>query len=119
MKITYWIVIVLLCPLFLYTGYMDITHKPQMVAVISSLGYPEYFLTMDGTAKFLAVLALLIPGFATLREWAYAGITFLTIGAAWPHLANHQNPSVAVLALVLTQASCWLWRRMRVAASKN
>jgi|SRR5207253_249624 len=111
MKAGYWIATVLLCLLLLFSGFLDITHKPQMVSGIATIGYAEYFLTIDGTAKFLAVLALLIPGFFTLREWAYAGITFLTIGAAWSHLARQQSPLSAVITLALAQASYWLWRR--------
>jgi uncharacterized membrane protein YphA (DoxX/SURF4 family) len=116
MKIAYWIITILLCLLLLFGGFMDITHNPQMVIGIHSLGYPEYFLTIDGLAKFLAVLALLVPGFLTLREWAYAGLTFLTIGAAWSHLANHQSPAAAIITLAAAQASYWLWRSLRAAA---
>ncbi|PYU68017.1 MAG: hypothetical protein DMG49_17150 [Acidobacteria bacterium] len=107
MKAGYWIATVLLCLLLLFSGFLDITHKPQMVSGIATIGYPEYFLTIDGTAKFLAVLALLIPGFFTLREWAYAGITFLTIGAAWSHLARQQSPL------------SWPWRKLLIGCGEE
>lgn len=118
MKIAYWIVTVLLCVFLLLGGYMDLSHKPQMVAAISSLGYPEYFLTIDGTAKLLAVLALLVPGFRILREWAYAGLTILTIGAAWSHMTRHQNPAAAIFTLGLTLVSYWLWRKTQLVSPK-
>jgi hypothetical protein len=113
MKIAYWIITVLLSLLMLFGAFLDLSHKPEMVAGIHSLGYPEYFLTIDGLAKVLAVLALLVPVPATLREWAYAGLTFLTIGAAWSHAASHQSPVAAIVVLAAAQASYWLWRKLR------
>jgi hypothetical protein len=118
-KIGYWVLTVMLC-LFLALGaYMDLSHGPQMLAGIASLGYPEYFLNIDGIAKVLAILALLIPlpGFPKVREWAYAGLVFLTIGAAWSHLARHQSPVIAISALIVTLASYGLWRATSVGGS--
>ncbi|HEY4337631.1 MAG TPA: DoxX family protein [Puia sp.] len=54
---------------------------------ITHLGYPDYFLTLVGIWKILAVVALLIPGFARVKEWAYAGLFFLMSGAIISHLA--------------------------------
>jgi hypothetical protein len=114
-KIGYWVLTVMLCLFLAFGAYMDLSHGPQMLAGIASLGYPEYFLNIDGTAKVLAILALLapLPGFPTLREWAYAGLVFLTIGAAWSHLARHQSPVMAIATLIITLASYGLWRATR------
>ena len=114
MKATYWITTVLLALLLLSTGFVDVTHQPMMVAGVTSLGYPEYFLTLDGLAKWAAAAAILIPGLVLTKEWAYAGLTFLTLGAAWSHLASHQSPAPPLFVLALVQASCLLWRRTRV-----
>jgi uncharacterized membrane protein YphA (DoxX/SURF4 family) len=54
---------------------------------ITHLGYPEYFLTLVGIWKILAVAALLIPGSARVKEWAYAGLFFLMTGAIISHFA--------------------------------
>ena len=43
--------------------------------------------TILGVLTLLAVLALLVPGFARVKEWAYAGVMFDLIGAAASHLA--------------------------------
>jgi hypothetical protein len=111
-KIGYWVLTVMLSLFLGFGAYMDLSHGPQMLAGVASLGYPEYFLNIDGTAKVLAILALLIPlpGFPTLREWAYAGLVFLTIGATWSHLARHQSPVMAIATLIITLASYGLWR---------
>jgi hypothetical protein len=116
MKAAYWITTVLLALLLVSTGFLDITHQPMMLAGITSLGYPEYFLTLDGLAKCAAAVAILAPGLVLTREWAYAGLTFLTLGAACSHLACHQSPVPPLVVFVLIQASCLLWRRSRGAA---
>jgi len=41
-----------------------------------------YFLTIIGVWKVLGAIAILVPGFARLKEWAYAGIFFNVTGAA-------------------------------------
>jgi hypothetical protein len=114
-KIGYWVLTGLLCLFLAFGAYMDLSHNPQVLAGVASLGYPVYFLNIDGTAKVLAILALLVPlpGFPRLREWAYAGLTFLTIGAAWSHTVRHQSPVIAIATLVLTLVSYWLWQGMR------
>jgi hypothetical protein len=114
-KIGYWILTGLLCLSLAFGAYMDLSHGPQMLAGVASLGYPEYFLNIDGIAKILALLALLVPlpGFPGVREWAYAGLVFLTIGAAWSHIARHQNPVMAIATLIISLASYGLWRVTR------
>ena len=41
--------------------------------VIEHLGYPTYLLTIMGVWKVPGAVALLIPRFPRLKEWAYAG----------------------------------------------
>jgi hypothetical protein len=57
------------------------------VGGVVALGYPPYVVTILGVWKLLAVPALLVPGFARLKEWAYAGVMFDLTGAAASHLA--------------------------------
>ena len=41
----------------------------------------------SGVWKALGAIAVLVPGFARLKEWAYAGIFFNVTGAAPSHWA--------------------------------
>jgi hypothetical protein len=50
--------------------------------VVPVLGYPMYFFAILGFWKFLGAIAILVPGFPRLKEWAYAGIFFDLTGAA-------------------------------------
>jgi uncharacterized membrane protein YphA (DoxX/SURF4 family) len=70
------------------------------------LGYPLYVMTILGIWKVLGALALLVPGFPRLKEWAYAGIFFNMSGAAISHIASgseawhvYYTAFVAVLTL--------------------
>jgi hypothetical protein len=50
--------------------------------VVPALGYPMYFFAILGVWKALGAIAILVPGFPRLKEWAYAGIFFDLTGAA-------------------------------------
>ena len=52
---------------------------------MAALGYPLYFMLILGVWKVLGTIALLVPGFSRLKEWAYAGIFFNMTGAAISH----------------------------------
>src|ERR1019366_6680866 len=50
--------------------------------VVPVLGYPMYFFAILGFWKVLGAIAILVPRFSRLKEWAYAGIFFDLTGAA-------------------------------------
>jgi uncharacterized membrane protein YphA (DoxX/SURF4 family) len=57
-------------------GVWDVLRVPQVRGLIERLGYPSYFLTILGIWKLLGAIALVIPRFPRLKEWAYAGVFF-------------------------------------------
>ncbi|HLG74686.1 MAG TPA: DoxX family protein [Chloroflexota bacterium] len=85
---------------------------PPFAWGIRQLGYPVYVLTILGTWKLLGAVALLIPKFPLVKEWAYAGVFFLLTGALFSHFASG-NPwgefIPATFLLVLTLLS-WYFR---------
>ncbi len=58
-------------------GYLRDPH-----AIVPVLGYPMYFFAILGFWKALGAIAILVPRFPRLKEWAYAGIFFDLTGAA-------------------------------------
>lgn len=50
--------------------------------VVPELGYPLYFFGILGVWKALGAIAILVPAYPRLKEWAYAGIFFDLTGAA-------------------------------------
>jgi hypothetical protein len=59
----------------------------------TDLGYPLYFIPFIGVAKVLGVIAILIPGYQRIKEWAYAGLFFDLIGATYSIIASGGNAS--------------------------
>ena len=80
-KIIYWTATIWLAVAMLASGLQQIFHTKSFVDIIVPLGYPIYFLTILGIWKLLGVVALLIPRFPLLKEWAYAGFFFAMFGA--------------------------------------
>ncbi len=111
-KIIYWIATLWLALGMASTGIVQLLHDQKEVDRIAHLGYPEYFLTLLGTWKWLGVVAILIPKFPLLKEWAYAGFFFAMSGAVISH-AVHQDEAKeffgSVLLLVLMTVS-WYFR---------
>jgi hypothetical protein len=82
-------------------GTMNLLHADIQKESIAALGYPEYLMTILGTAKLLGVVALLIPGVPLLKEWAYAGFTFDLLGASASHAFVGDPPMEILLPLVI------------------
>jgi uncharacterized membrane protein YphA (DoxX/SURF4 family) len=118
-KIIYWIATIWLALGMFATGIQQLLQvklegalAPPGVYGITHLGYPVYFLTILGVSKILGVLVVLIPKFAIVKEWAYAGFFFLLSGAVFSHIAvGHPYSELfpAMLLLVLTVVS-WCLR---------
>lgn len=86
-KIIYWIATGLLSIGMLGSGIAQLMHVKEMDELITHTGYPLYFMNIIGVWKILGVIAILLPGYALLKEWAYAGFFFLMTGALFSHLA--------------------------------
>ncbi|MFC0182458.1 DoxX-like family protein [Pseudarcicella hirudinis] len=82
-KIIYWIFTGFLALLMLFSGISNIMVTPESVTVFKHLGYPVYLIPFLGVAKTLGSLAIVVPGFARLKEWAYAGFVFDLAGAMY------------------------------------
>jgi len=87
-KTIYWIFTGLFATFMLLTAIPDILVIPDAVTFMNHLGYPKYFIPFIGVAKLLGVVAILVPGFPRITEWAYAGLFFDLIGAAYSQVGN-------------------------------
>lgn len=118
-KIIYWIATLWLALGMFSTGMVQLLRvesegalSPPGVWGIKQLGYPVYFLTILAIWKLLGVVAVLIPKFPLLKEWAYAGFFFIMTGALFSHIATGSAVSEffpSLLLLVLTVVS-WYFR---------
>jgi hypothetical protein len=81
-NIAYWTSTVLVA-FFMSGGIVQIAqYKGNPHGVVPQLGYPMYFFAIIGFWKVLGAIAILVPRFPRLKEWAYAGIFFDVTGAA-------------------------------------
>jgi len=99
-KALYWIITGLFSAFMLFSAVPDILVVPEAVTFMSHLGFPRYFIPFIGVAKLLGVIAILVPGFPQIKEWAYAGLMFDLIGATYSQIANDGfQPAVLFMAL--------------------
>jgi len=114
-KIVYWIFTIWMALGMVSTGAVQLMRSKEGAGgldSVSRLGYPAYLLTVLGIWKILGTIAVLIPKFPILKEWAYAGFFFLMSGAVISHIFAGSPPVEtlpSVLLLVLTMIS-WYTR---------
>lgn len=84
----YWLITAFLLFNVLAGGISELAQRKDLVEGMVALGYPVYFIMILGGWKVLATIALLVPGFTRLKEWAYAGIFFNMTGAAISHAVS-------------------------------
>ncbi|WP_316813735.1 DoxX family protein [Pedobacter heparinus] len=121
-KIIYWIATLWLSLGMLSTAVVQVIKMKEEVDMMTHLGYPLYFLTLLGIWKILGVIAVLIPRFPLLKEWAYAGFFFAMSGAIFSHLACGDGAKEffgPVLLLILTFVSWYFRPADRIISSVN
>jgi DoxX-like family len=99
-KIAYWsstaiVAVMLLLALSYLTG------SEQVVSGFAKAGYPQHLRIVLGIAKPTAAIVLLLPGFAVLKEWAYAGATFTWIMASISAYSAGEGMKVWIMPVVL------------------
>ncbi len=119
--IAYWVTTALVVLELAWGGAWDVLRVPQVRELIERLRYPPYFLIILGTWKLLGAVALVIPRFPRLKEWAYAGVFFDLTGAVASLWASGLRDAgalayplimtgVAVASCALRPPSRRLWR---------
>jgi len=87
-KILYWVFTGLLSAFMLFSAIPDIIVIKDAIDLVSGhLGYPKYIIPFLGVAKLLAAIAIIIPGFPRIKEWAYAGLVYDLAGATYSSIA--------------------------------
>ena len=120
-KIWYWIVTILFAGFMIFSAIPDIMMAPEAMTMITGLGYPKYFVPFIGWAKVIGVIAVLIPGFRRIKEWAYAGLFFDLFGATYSALNFGFQPPMLfmIVPFSLLFASYFLWHKMLELKGEN
>lgn len=114
-KIIYWVATIWLALGMVSTGAVQLLKAKEGQGgadMLAHLGYPLYILTLLGIGKILGVVAILIPKFPVVKEWAYAGFFFIMSGAIFSHMVTDDSITEilpSLLLLILTVVS-WYFR---------
>ena len=109
----YWLATALILSELVLGGMWDVLRVPHVREVIERLGYPTYFLVILGVWKLLGAVALVVPRFPRLKEWAYAGVVFNLTGALASHVASgdiEPGPMAYLVVMLGATAASWSLR---------
>lgn len=111
-KIIYWVATLWLSLGMLSGGIAQLLQVEDTVKGVAHLGYPAYFLKIIGFWKVLGVIAVLIPKFPLVKEWAYAGFFFCMSGALYSHIAvgDPAKESIGPVLLIVLIVVSWYFR---------
>jgi hypothetical protein len=93
-------------------GIWDILRIEFVRVSLARLGYPLYLLYILGPPKILCAIAMLVPRFPRLKEWAYAGAIINYLGASASLLLSWRPASewAAPLAFAVLTMGSWALR---------
>ena len=121
-KIIYWIFTGLITAMLGVGSVYDAISAPEAVDYVTRLGYPAYLVPFLGVAKLLGLIAILVPGYPRVKEWAYAGLMFDLIGAMYSHISRGdapQNWAPILLPILLVAGSYIYYHKLQKATETS
>src|SRR5215470_14626180 len=112
-NVIYWVTTALLASELVLGGVWDVLRVPQVHVIIVRLGYPPYFLVILGIWKILGAVAVIVPRFPRLKEWAYAGVVFDLTGALVSNVVSRvtdTGPLAFLVVMMGVTATSWALR---------
>ena len=91
-NIAYWGATGLVGIVTLLAGFSYVTTAPEAVENFRHVGYPQQLRILLGIAKLAGAIVLLLPRLPTLKEWAYAGFTFMWSRQSWRTIWRATGP---------------------------
>jgi uncharacterized membrane protein YphA (DoxX/SURF4 family) len=110
-KILYTITTAWVAGVMTISGVLSVAHAKSLMEGFAHLGYPAYFANLLGVAKLLGVCALLVPGFARIKEWAYAGFAIVIVSASYSHLKSGDGLKALEPLATLAALAVSYWTR--------
>jgi len=123
-NLIYWVLTGLFAFVMLGSAIPDILVMPIAVQGFKEMAMPAHLVPFLGIAKLLGVIAILVPGFPRIKEWAYAGLIFDLIGATY--IVANSGKSVGdwspMIFIIALGAASYFWyhkRRKALLAGKH
>ncbi len=105
-RISRWVLVVLLAGLFISSGYPKIIPNERMVLRFSNWGYEPWFASLVGAIELFGGIALFIP---KVTIYAVGSLAIIMLGAIYTHFSTGVGgPEFAIAALVLLGVTGWL-----------
>jgi hypothetical protein len=99
-NILYWTLTSLFALFLVADGLAGAFQVEDAVTIFQHLGYPLYLLVFLGIAKVLASIAIVQRRFSTLKEWAFAGLTTLYVGAFFSRASAGDSVALIISPLI-------------------
>ena len=117
LAILYWVFTILFALLMLFSAVGGLQPSQGAIKIMhDQMGYPGYFIQFISVAKLLGVIAILVPRFPRLKEWAYAGLFFDLIGAIYSGVAASGKFDPLMLSMLIWiipgVLSYYYWHRL-------
>ena len=98
----YWVFTILFSLLMLFSAAGGVQPSAGAVKIMhDGLGYPVYFIQFLSIAKILGAIAILVPRFNRIKEWAYAGLFFDLAGAFYSGIASAGKFDPLILTMLI------------------
>ena len=118
-KIAYWGATGLVGMVTLLAGFSYLTAAPEAVENFRHVGYPQQLRVLLGIGKLAGAIVLLLPRLPTLKEWTYAGFTFMWIAAVVAHYLADDGKALLPVALMGMLAVSYATRPANRRSSAN
>jgi hypothetical protein len=111
-RVVYWVCTGLVVFFIGSGGLAYAARVPEVVQGVVALGFPVHFVVLLGVWKVLGSIAILVPGFPLIKEWAYAGIMIDLTGAAYTSIATGAEwwHAAVPLSIAVLLAVSWALR---------
>ena len=102
-SIAYWATTALVGAATLTAAFSYLTAAPEALENFRHVGYPQQLRVLLGIGKLAGAIVLVLPRLPALKEWAYAGFTFMWIAAVVAHYLAGDG-ALSLLPVVLLGA---------------
>jgi hypothetical protein len=105
-RVAYWVCTGLVVFFIGSGGLAYVVQVPEVVQGVVALGFPVHFVLLLGVWKVLGSIAIAVPRFPLIKEWAYFGIMIDLTGAAYTSIATgaewwHVAAPLSIASLVV------------------
>ena len=118
-KIIYWTATGLVAAGMTMSAFMYLSNNPALMSSFEALGIPKYLVIVLGVAKLFGAIALIAPVWERLKEWAYAGFTFVFLGAIWTHVSTGTAWVAPLIAFLILMVSYGFRFRLKTGNTKS